>query len=202
MDSPKYLMFEPNFYQTAPYFNNLQKQVIQFVDEKFKPIEGHEDFLISNYGRVYSCKVDCILNEFDDQQGYLQCNIDRRPMKIHRLVAKAFVPNPDPEHKICVNHKSGQKANNYAPNLEWCTHSENTKHAYEHNLEKSKIGENNGRVVHTEAEVRQVCTLLEQGLTFRQIADKMGYDYHKAKHFISNISSRVAWSHVTKDYNF
>ena len=195
-------MFDQNFYQTAPYFNNLQKQVIQFVDEEFRPIEGHEDFLISNYGRVYSSKVGCILNEFKGKDGYLRCNIDRVPTKIHRLVAKAFIPNPDPKNKICVNHISGRKENNHVSNLEWCSYSENTKHAYDHNLEQPKFGEKNGRATHTEAEVRQVCSLLEQGLSFRQISDKMGYEYPKSKHFISNISSRVTWPHVTKDYNF
>lgn len=194
------LMYEPNFYQTAPYFKNLQKQVIQFVNEEFRPIEGHEDFLISNYGRVYSYKVGCIMNEFPDQGGYLQCNVDRVPTKIHRLVAKAFVPNP--ENKKCVNHISGRKTNNYVENLEWCTHSENTKHAYAHNLEEPKFGEKNGRALHTEAEVREVCQFLEQGLTVREIANKMGYDFSKEKHFLYNISSKSTWPHVTKDYNF
>lgn len=194
------LMYEQNFYQTAPYFNNLQKQVIQFVNEEFRPIEGHEDFLISNYGRVYSRKTGCIMNEFPNQQGYLQCNIDRVPTKIHRLVAQAFIPNP--ENKKCVNHISGRKTNNYVENLEWCTHSENTKHAYDHDLELPQFGEDNGRATHTEEEVRQVCSLLEQGLTVREIADKMGYDFYKEKHFLYNISSKSNWTHITKEYNF
>jgi hypothetical protein len=195
-------MHEHSFYQTAPYYNNLQKQVIQFVNEEFRPIKGHEDFLISNYGRVYSNKTGCIMNEFTNKDGYLQCNVDRTPMKIHRLVAEAFIPNPDPKNNTSVKYISGSKTNNHVSNLEWSNSSEITKSSYQNNLEKPKFGEKNGRALHTEAEVRQICSLLEQRLSFRQIADRMGYEYPRSKHFIANISSRSAWSHVSKDYKF
>lgn len=60
---------------------------------------------------------------------------------VHRLVAAVFIPNP--ENKPCVNHKNGQKWDNRAANLEWCTRSENSQHAYDNGLILKKFGREN-----------------------------------------------------------
>ena len=68
-----------------------------------------------------------------DRAGYKRVyltNLDtfkRQGLSVHRLVAEAYVANPD--NKPCVNHIDGNKANNHFTNLEWCTHKENTTHA-------------------------------------------------------------------------
>jgi len=68
-----------------------------------------------------------VMAQFLDQHGYWNVNmiIDRKPkkVKVHRLVAMAFIPNP--EGKEEVNHIDNNPKNNVVSNLEWCTHKEN-----------------------------------------------------------------------------
>lgn len=80
--------------------------------------------------------------------GYIvqQLRKDNKPrgFKVHRLVAFAFIPNDNPAVKDCVNHKDCDKTNNRVDNLEWCTQSENTLHAYA-NKRMDRSGTNHGR---------------------------------------------------------
>ena len=123
----------------------------QFIDEIWKPIEENPVYLVSNYGRVRTidhpvwCKVN---NSYSIRKGRfctptnnnskrywrvgVQINNRQKHLAIHRLVAKAFIPNPDNLPQI--NHIDGDKNNNKVPNLEWCNNAYNQAHAWKNSL--------------------------------------------------------------------
>lgn len=97
---------------------------------------------------------------------------------IHRLVAKAFIPNP--ENKPFVNHKDGQKSNNLLENLEWVTASENAVHAVELGLVAS--GFNSTSCIYPEDQLRRALQLLSDGVRLKNVSEISGVSY---KHLIN-----------------
>ncbi|VBB18384.1 intron HNH endonuclease [Yasminevirus sp. GU-2018] len=103
----------------------------------WKPIDGFEHYCVSNTGLIKSSKTDKILLANNLRGGYKSVHLTNRngqlvtakALKIHRLVAKAFIPNDDPL-KTVVNHIDANRLNNHVSNLEWVTTAENTKHGY------------------------------------------------------------------------
>lgn len=123
---------------------NLNKET-----EIFIPIPKLENlYSVSNYGNVFSIRSNKLLSPFITKRGYalIIVSINGKPQKlsIHRLVAETFIPQND-LHKVIVNHIDGNKLNNNATNLEWCTHKENVQHAIETNLATPSLNRLGGK---------------------------------------------------------
>lgn len=111
-----------------------------------------------------------------------------KSFRIHRLVAIAFIPNP--ENKKCVNHINAIKTDFNPENLEWCTHKENTAHLIEN--KKHLIGINNPSAKLDLENVIEIRKLLKEGLTQKTIAKKYGLNQTT----ISRINLNKIWKEV------
>jgi hypothetical protein len=107
------------------------KDEMKYTDEIWKElpstiVDGITGYKISNYGRVKNHKGRITEGHLHPASGYLWVSIAPKQYLLHRLVAKAFIPNI--ENKEQVNHIDGNKQNSKASNLEWCTNQENQIH--------------------------------------------------------------------------
>ena len=97
--------------------------------EEWRPVVGYEGrYEVSNLGRVRRIKI---IEPVKKKHGYMQVSLEdrnrvRKSFRLHRIVATAFIPNPD--NKPQVNHKDENPENNQVDNLEWATAEENTNY--------------------------------------------------------------------------
>lgn len=111
-------------------------------------------------------------------------------VKVCRMVAEAWVHNPDKTRKIHVNHKNSDTLDDSVDNLEWCTPSENMNHGIRHGNKQTGCGLYNGQL--TDAEVHDICRLLKDGLIVKDIAEK----FNVSKDIIRKIRAGDTYFHV------
>lgn len=101
------------------------------MKEIWKDIKGYEGlYQVSNFGEIYSHISKKKLKPMVDNKGYKRINLylnrKIKNVQIHRLVAEAFIPNPN-KYPV-VNHKDENPLNNHVKNLEWCTYEYNNNY--------------------------------------------------------------------------
>lgn len=148
-----------------------------------KPIEGfNEKCFVSDDGKVYSIRRQGHKGGFVKQRmnnsGYLRVALSKNGKSkayfVHRLVAQAFIPNP--ENKQFVNHKDGDKTNNRMSNLEWCTKSENMQHAVKTGLVHyhGLLGEKHPQCKISDADALEIIRLRKSGVLSHILAKQYG----------------------------
>jgi hypothetical protein len=176
--------------------------------EIWKDIVGYEGlYQVSNLGRIKSfartwiCgdrnskknKPETISKLHHNKQKYLQVwlckNGEPKNFRVHRLVAQAFIPNP--QNKKTINHINGVKDDNRVENLEWLTIQENLNHALINNLRVFAKGEKHGNSVLTKEKVLEI-RKMQGSFTKMDIAKKFNVS-HKT---IRAVLNRSTWQHV------
>jgi len=118
----------------------------------------------------------------------------KSPVAVHRLIALTFIPNPD--SKPQVNHIDGDKGNNRADNLEWCTNAENVRHAESAGLSGHPRGEEHGCHKLTEKEVIEIKEELNAISPYKGQLMEIGEKYGVSNHCIFDIKKGRSWAHL------
>lgn len=175
------------------------------MTEIWKELDGTTNkYLISNLGNIISINYrntgvrkslkQWYTNSSRCNRGkgkhtlYYRCKIDSTEKLVHRLVASAFIENP--YNKPYVNHIDGNSLNNEVTNLEWCTSSENSIHAYTTGLRKAPVGELSGMSKFSNNEIIELKKIINSGLYYQHQIAKV---YGVSQCTISSIKLGKTW---------
>lgn len=126
------------------------------MQEEWKDISIDRRYKISNLGRIYSAISGKILKT-QSRNRYESCSIAGNRQSVHRLVALAFLPNP--KGFATVNHKNGNKHDNRAANLEWCSQKQNIRHAWDTGLATTKVGQHKHTSILNDINILVIATM-------------------------------------------
>ncbi len=142
----------------------------------------------------YALRKGIILKQTKNSKGYLTVVIcidgTRKTIASHRAIAETFIPNPLELPQ--VNHIDGNPLNNDVNNLEWCTASDNQKHAYATGLKTQGEMRLNAKL--TAEDVYEIADMIYEGYSNNKIAEKYGV----TKGSIEGIKKGRSWAHLFK----
>lgn len=165
--------------------------------EEWRDVVGYEDyFQVSNKGQIFSKRSNKILKQYLHENGYFIFstklfgrNSKAVCFKIHRVVAEAFIVNP--ENKPAVNHIDSNRTNNCVENLEWCTYKENAQHCVKMGRYPCRYGANSFSAKLTEQDVlfiRENYTPRHKEFGSRALGKRFGVDHATISAIINNTS--------------
>jgi len=153
-------------------------QGIDTIASEWKLVPGFTSYAVHPLGLLFSSRGNrpSLLRGMVSGRGYLAVSLksDAGTLErnyIHRIIASVFLPVDSA--RTHVNHKDGNKRNNAAANLEWCTSAENLKHARTTGL-SNMTGENNPATKYTPRQVNLIRSLRDQGYSYSTISKVVG----------------------------
>lgn len=159
--------------------------------ENWKDVIGYENYQVSNLLKVRNNKgliLNISLNNNYYRVGLSKNNVPKY-IKLHRVIAIAFIPNPD--NLPCINHIDGDKLNNNIDNLEWCTYRHNQLHAYRTGL-RIPIENKGTKNPMSKLTNEDVIFIRNSNLKIKELCEIFGLK-HQA---ISKIRLRQRWTHI------
>lgn len=170
-------------------------------------LQNFPNYFISDDGKVWSC-IKSVFKELKSRRfsGYSMVTLcakgKKSRVRVHRLVAEIFVPNPQQFRE--VNHKDGKKENNAADNLEWCTRQHNVMHSYQTQLravseaQKERIakigrfqkGENHPTAKYTNDVIVHIRQLRKNGKTHKEISTHTGVSMTQISYILNGKSRK------------
>jgi len=171
----------------------LIRSILPVVDDEqiaIMDIKPRTILVITSYGRLYSVgSKERKVTPNRQRRNYLYVTTEEYTKLFHREVAKHFIPNPD--NKLYINHKDGNKANNHVNNLEWVTAQENQTHALANGLATLKK-KNEGSVRFTNEQVARVVSLIkEKGYSYKAAGLTEGMSYSTIAHIMTGRRRKI-----------
>lgn len=204
--SPKLNVVTPYGVINKPFSVGDNIFIMNNQEEIWKDVVGYEGcYQVSNLGRVKSLSRELnvknavritkerIIANSNNGAGYLVCALSkkmkRKSILTHRLVAIAFIDNK--ENLQEVNHKDGNKNNNCAYNLEWCTRQENINHSWDKKLTNC-IGEGHHNSILNNTIVAEMRNKYSGGnYSYKKLSEEYGINMFT----IRNVIKRYTWNH-------